>query len=310
MTSLFRIGTFVAAILVLTGCPQRTEVSTTRGNMTVDCDDALLPVMKLFVDEFQQRYPEAAITLVPREARSAIVDFVNDSTQLIAIDRPLNQEEVEALRSANIDYREYNFAFDAVAVIVHPDNPIREMRVGQLDSILTGTVFRWPVRKGTLLPIHLALGGPNSSANEIVRTRITGNKQFSPAARYFASSGEVIDFVKSNEGALGIVGLSWLQGTEGIVAPLRLGDPENPPDSTQPPGKFYSPAQANVYRNYYPLSTKSYMYDRELLRTVGLGLISFINGVDGQKIVQKNGLVPATMPVRLVETTSTQVTTQ
>ena len=310
MISLFRNAILGAAIVVLTGCPQRQEVSTTRGKISIDCDHALLPVMKLFVEEYQRRYPETVISLVPREARAAVVNFVNDSTRMIVLDRPLNKEEEEALRSANVEYREYNFALDAVGVIVHSENPIREMRLGQLDSILTGRVFRWPPRKGTILPVHLAVCGPNSSTNAIVRTKVMDNKPFSPAARYFASNSEVVNFVRSDEGALGIVPVGWLQKAEEGFVILRLGDPGNPPDSTQPLGTFYGPVQANVYRNYYPLSTKSYIYNRELLRTVGLGLISFINGIDGQKIVQKNGLVPATMPIRLVETTSTQVTTQ
>jgi len=296
--------------VVLTACQQRTEVTTTKGSISVHCDEALLPLMRLLVAEFQQRYPEAVITIVPREARSAVVDFVNDSTRMIVVDRSLNREEVEALQGANIEYREYAFAYDAVGVIVHPANPIREMRVGQLDSVLNGTTFRWPARKGVLLPIQLALCGPNSSTNEITHTKIMGDHRFSPAAQYFASNSEVLDFVQSNEGALGLVSLSWLQGAGDSVTILKLGDPGHPPDSTQPPGRFYGPEQAHVYRNYYPLSTKASIYNRELLRTVGLGLISFINGIEGQKIVQKNGLVPATMPVRLVETTSTQVNTQ
>lgn len=296
--------------VTLTGCQQRQEVSTTTGRISIDCDEALLPLMKLFVDEYQRRYPEATITLVPREGRSAVVNFVNDSTRMIVLDRPLNHEEESALRSGEIEYRAYQFALDGVGVIVHPSNPVREIRVSQLDSILSGAAYRWPPRKGKLLPVQLALCGPNSSTNEIVRTKIMAKKQFSPAALYFASSSEVVDFVKNNEGSLGLVALSWLQSTGESVMMVRLGDPAHPPDSTQTPGTFYGPAQAHIYRNYYPLSTRSYIYNRELLRTVGLGFISFVNSIDGQKIVQKNGLVPATMPIRLVETTSTQVTTQ
>jgi phosphate transport system substrate-binding protein len=300
----------IACIPFLTGCQQRQEVSTTTGRISIDCDEALLPLMSLFVEEYRRRYPEAEITLVPREGRSAVVNFVNDSTRMIVLDRPLNNEEESALKEGDIEYRAYNFALDAVGVIVHRGNPVRQMRVRQLDSILSGTIYRWPQRQGQILPVQLALCGPNSSTNEIARTKIMAGKQFSPAATYFASSEEVVDFVQNNEGALGLVALSWLQSAEDTVSILRLGDPENPPDSTQVPGTFYGPAQAHVYRNYYPLSTKSYIYNRELLRTVGLGLIAFVNSIDGQKIVQKNGLVPATMPIRLVETTSTQVNTQ
>jgi phosphate transport system substrate-binding protein len=300
----------LCAATTLTGCPQRQEVTTTTGRISIDCDEALLPLMRLMVEEYQRRYPEALITLVPLEGRSAVVNFVNDSTQMIVLDRPLNVEEETALKSAEVDYRAYNIALDAIAVVVHPGNPVRQMRISRLDSMLSGRIYRWPPRSGQLVPVQLALGGPNSSSNEIVRTKVMTSSQFSPAASYFPSSEEIVDFVKTNEGALGIVPMSWLQTVGDSVSIVRLGDPENPPDSTQLPGTYYGPAQAHIYRDYYPLSTKAYIYNRELLRTVGLGLISFVNNIDGQKIVQKHGLVPATMPVRLVETTSTQVNTQ
>jgi phosphate transport system substrate-binding protein len=88
---------------------------------------------------------------------------------------------------------------------------------------------------------------------------------------------------------------------------VALGDPKTRPDSTQPVGKYYSPAQAYVHLNYYPVTKPIYIYTREVVRHVGIGFISFVNSGPGQKIFLNNGLVPVTMPVRIVELTSHQV---
>jgi phosphate transport system substrate-binding protein len=289
------------------GCQTRKEVSTTRGSITIECDESILPVMQQQVEDFQRSYTEAHITLRPVGARAAFVDFINDTTQVIAVARPFNDEEMQAVKAAAIEYREYHVAFDAVAVILHKDHPARTFRVGELDSIFTGAVTHWPETKGRSKPIALALSGVNSSTNEIFRTTILKDKAFAASASYYESSSELIDAVANDPNTIGIVGLSWLKGTGDIVAVASIGDPSWRPDSTQPFGHFYSPAQANVYRGYYLLSTRLYMYNRELLRTVGLGFIAYIVSVPGQRIFQESGLVPATMPVRLIETTSKQV---
>jgi hypothetical protein len=52
------------------------------------------------------------------------------------------------------------------------------------------------------------------------------------------------------------------------------------------------------------------MYSRDVNPDVSVGFISFVSSAPGQKIVLNNGLVPVTMPVRLVQLTSEQVKTQ
>jgi phosphate transport system substrate-binding protein len=232
------------------------------------------------------------------------VDFINDSVQVIVTARPFNNEEIGAIKDAKIEYREYNVALDGVAVILNRENPRQELRVSELDSILTGVMTAWG---GDRLrnPIKVAVCGINSSTNEIVRTAIMHDKPFSPTATYFESSGEVLTFVRANRNAIGVVNISWLRDFEGQITVAAIGGTPTTGDSV---ARFYSPAQANIYRGFYPLSTKVFMYNREIQRTVGLGFIAYVSSVPGQKVFQENGLVPATMPVRLVETTSKQVT--
>ena len=306
----FRATFFLVSVLALVSCQQRTEVSTTTGAIRIECDETVEPLIRVIADDFMRTYPASEVTVVPTSLQAAIVDFINDSTQMIATDRPLSDKEAAISKEAGFEYRSYHIAIDAVAVIVNKANPVAELRVSELDSILTGLIYRWRPWGGKLLPIQLALGTEHSATTQIVQDSLMGGKGFSSAAMFFGTTAEILDFVGKNENALGLVGLAWLHGREDEFTVVALGDPNHPPDPSEPPGVFYTPHQAHVYRGYYPITTKVYFYNRELLKTVGLGLIAYTNNIQGQKLVQSYGLVPATIPVRLVETTSTQVTAQ
>jgi phosphate transport system substrate-binding protein len=65
--------------------------------------------------------------------------------------------------------------------------------------------------------------------------------------------------------------------------------------------EYFPPLQAHVYRGYYPLTRTLYLFSRNAGNGVGIGLTAFMTGVEGQKLFKENGLVPATMPVRLVQ---------
>jgi phosphate transport system substrate-binding protein len=293
--------------LLLAGCTNEPGSTVlTKGVLTIECDEAVAPIMRLEVDEFQRQYPESEITLRVVEAREAIANFASDSVRVIVTARALNAEEKSALEAGKVMYDEYHVAQSAVAVIAHRDNPMKKVTVGQLDSIFSGETTYWPDRRPRAV-IDLAVGDVNSSANEVFRTTVMEGKRFVRSATPISSSGDVFEYVYERPDAIGIIGLAWLKGVAEGVTVMAVGTRGVSPDSTQPPGLFYSPAAAYVFKGYYAISTPVYMYSREVSRDLGLGFIAFVAGVEGQKLINRNGLVPVTMPVRLIQLSSEQV---
>ena len=298
-----RVGLFIAVCGVLVGCSGKEPGSTqlTKGALKIQADEAILPSVRGEAQEFQQEYPGSRIEIQPADARAAISDFALDSVRVIITGRSLNKEERDALTAAKIQFDEYRVALSAVAVIANSENPLNQLRVSQLDSILTGDITQWPARHG---PVDLVIAGRNSSINEVVRTTIMQGKDFTMAATPIDSSLARIEYVRTHRGAIGLVGVNWLRGLDNDVTIMALGTPGARPDSTGPPNQYYSPAQAYVYKGYYPISTPVFIYSREIDRNVALGFISFVTSGPGQKVFLNNGLVPVTMPVRLVQLTS------
>lgn len=297
----------VAAVCgMLAGCGGKEPGSAqlTKGTLRIEADEAIFPAAKGEGEEFQRQYPDSKIDIQPADARAAISDFAMDSVQVIITGRPFNKEERDALTASKIQFEEYRVALSAVAVIANKDVPLKQLRVSQLDSILTGVVTQWPDKKGV---VDLVIGGRNSSINEVVRDSVMHGKDFTMAATPIDSSTARIAYVRLHRGAIGLVGVNWLRGEDQDLTIMSLGTPGVRVDSTEPPGQYYSPAQAYVYKGWYPIKASVYIYSREVDRNVALGFISFVTSGPGQKVFLNNGLVPVTMPVRLVNLTSQQV---
>lgn len=63
----------------------------------------------------------------------------------------------------------------------------------------------------------------------------------------------------------------------------------------------FKPYQAYLALKYYPLSRRITMLSREARSGLASGFMAFVASERGQRIVLKAGLVPTTMPLRIVE---------
>ncbi len=292
-----------AFALASVGCTDRQPASATKGELTIEADESVVRVINMIADSFQRTYTEAKIHIRPVQAREATVNFINDSARIVVVARELKEDEAAELKRFEVEYRPYKCAFDAVAVIGHKSNPQKELRLTELDSIFSGALTRWG-RKGKL--IDVAICDVNSSVNEVFKNKILKGKPFTPAAMKFSSSDSLVRYVEENTNAIGIVGIHWTRGRESNLTIFALGQPGERPDSTEEYGRFYTPHQAHIYRKFYPLWRNVYIYSREI-GLIAAGFVTYATGTHGQQKFLNEGLVPATQPIRLVETTRRQI---
>jgi phosphate transport system substrate-binding protein len=109
----------------------------------------------------------------------------------------------------------------------------------------------------------------------------------------------VIDYVSQNKNALGLIGLEWISDKDDSVSNSflnRIRVMSVAGDSTH-----FKPYQAYLALKYYPLVRRITMLSREPRHGLGTGFMAFVASERGQRIVLKAGLVPVTMPIRIVE---------
>lgn len=289
--------------LAISACQQEQRETPTAGELTIMTSEDLYPVIDLQVKDFTRVYEQAKITHLSSSTRDAIVQLLNDSVKLIVCPRDFNEEEKKVIADNALEVGTTKIAYDGIAVIVNEKNPITKITVEELKNILTGKQERWSGVNGSNLSsaIVIVMGDVNSGVHEYLAKRIAGGSELAPTILPCPTTREVITEVGSRPNAIGFIGISWLPQAFDRIRVLDIGDPHFKRDSASTVLEYFPPHQAHIHRNFYPLTRSIYIFTHKAGRGVALGFTSFAAGTEGQKIIVKNGLVPATMPVRLVQ---------
>jgi phosphate transport system substrate-binding protein len=113
----------------------------------------------------------------------------------------------------------------------------------------------------------------------------------------------VIDYVAKNKNAIGLVSVNWVCDKNDSICRSYTNKIKIAAVSHQvlSPGSYFRPEQGSIYDKSYPFTRKINLVSRESFLGLGTGFISWCSGEQGQRIVLKSGLVPATMPIRLIQ---------
>jgi phosphate transport system substrate-binding protein len=252
------------------------------------------------VEEFQQLYPKTQISLSTASTREAVVKLLRGEVKTIFVSRRMQADEQADAAANRLRVDSVRFAVDGVAVLVNARNPVTRLTVEELGAVFGGTVGNWKEVGGedlAILPVTLSR---NMGSSELLLARAVKDTAFAANAFYAATSAQVVETVGGRPDAIGYVGLTWVADGSPLPAEARAKVRALELGATAE-GRAYAPYQAAVYRRDYPLARDLYVLSTDRSLGVATGLIAFVAGSEGQKIVLDAGLVPATMPVRLVQ---------
>ncbi|MFZ1946515.1 MAG: substrate-binding domain-containing protein [bacterium] len=309
-----RLGPAVVAVALCVaasgpGCGRKAEEETaTKGRLSVCVSEAHLELFQREADQFNSLYKEAGVAVFGATTREAIVNLLNDSVPMIATDRPLNAEEQAVVVRDKIDIQEVAIARDALAIVVSRLNGAGTFSMESLQDMLTRKVTDWSQVPGSGLvgPIELVLTDRNSGAYELVKEHFFDLAEDLPVAVVLASQRAVVEYVGKHPQALGMVSVACYRSpsvgavtadSSGTVKALAFAGVDS--TGQQATHRLH---QANIHLGRYPLGYDVYIYfskDSDL----AAGFAGFVAGAEGQKIVLDWGLVPVTMPVRIVTLT-------
>lgn len=307
-------------ILLATACNQNSsklpyDEATTRGNIKVAADDSYRLLMQTQSETFMGIYNYAKINVVYGAEGDIMPMLLNDSVRFVVISRELNEQENKALESQKIFPKTYKIAYDALAFIVNKDNPDSNFTYQQLKYLFTSkdTAVKWSAISDNNQSlkdkmVQVVFDHPKSGNARSVRE--TFKIEQLPSFCYAVNSNEqVIDYVQKNVNAIGVIGVNWISDSADSVSHSFLSSikvvsvsSENDVDGNK---GFFKPYQAYLATKEYPFSRPVNLILREPFAGLGTGFGSFISGDKGQRIVRLSGLLPANVPIRLVETNST-----
>jgi phosphate transport system substrate-binding protein len=281
---------------------QPLDETPTRGKIKISVDESFQLLYDTQVYTFESLYTNAKLTVGYKPEVEVLADFMNDSVRTIALTRELTKDEKDYLKSQKFTPRTTKVAHDALALIVNPSNRDSLILDTQFAAILTGKISTWKQLnpKSPDKQINVVFDNNKSGNVRYFREKFGISQNFPPNCFAVNTNEEVINYVKNNTGALGIISVNWISDKQDSISEKFLDNVKIVRVGTDPMN-YCKPYQGYIADGSYPFCRDLYMISRETFSGLGTGFASFVAGDQGQRIVLKSGLVPATMPIRLIE---------
>lgn len=258
--------------------------------------DTLNNLLTFWAEAFLEHHSTVKIQIEGKGGDTPASALIRRFSQIGPMARPMNEQELAAFDKL-WGYRptQITVAFDALAVFVHPDNPVPALSLKQLDQIYSSTFKRGGVDVTTwgglgltdewnAMPITLFGRNSASGTYSFVQERFLKSGSFKATVQEKPGSTAVVQAVAKERGAIGYSAASYLTAA---VRAVPVSDGEQP---------AVLPTPEHVLAGTYPLSRALYLYiDKKPGVAVDPLVAEFIRLIlsrTGQQIVVKDGFFP------------------
>jgi phosphate transport system substrate-binding protein len=253
----YMLASFVGAAIAL--APLASGIARAQ-IVEIDGSSTVFPVTEAVAEEFQQaKKGKIKVTVGISGTGGGFKKFCRGETDIQDASRPILKQEMEACKSAGVEYIELPVAFDALTVIVNPKNNwASSMTVAELKKIwepaAQGKVTNWNQVRSSWpnVPLKLFGAGADSGTFDYFTEAITG-KSKSSRGDFTASEDDnvLVQGVANDVNALGFFGYAYYAENSKKLKAVAIDNGKGP----------VSPSEKTVLDgSYQPLSRPIYIY--------------------------------------------------
>lgn len=297
---------FAASLVALTGCPPADEgpqepmmdeplppePDGTAGGEEVTIENigstTVLPIAEAWAAAYHEAHPNVAINVSGGGSGNGIKALIDGTADLANSSRAIKDEEVQLAEQNGVHPVEHVVAYDGIAAVVHPDNPIESLTIAQLSDIYSGEITSWDELgvsgMGDIVVVSRdsASGTYESWKEMVIQMRGEAeDRDYAPAVLKKASNKDIRETVAQTPSAIGYIGLGYINDD---VKPIDVV----PMDG----GDAVAPTSENVQSGEYPVSRELYMYTDGEPTGALKQYLNWGMSEEGQKLVEELGFVP------------------
>ncbi len=242
--------------------------------------DTVLPIAQASAEKFMSQNPNARVTVTGGGSGVGISALLDGTTDIAMASRAIKFSEKMKVRAAGKDVKEVIIAYDALAVVVNPSNPVSRLTREQLEGIFRGKITNWKQVGGDDRKIVVYSRETSSGTYEFFKESVLKNKNYMSGSLSMPATGAIIQSVSQTKGAIGYVGLAYLSPRVKAISVSYDGS------------HYASPSMETAINKTYPIVRPLYYYyDTEKTKQVS-ALMQFILSAQGQEIIKKGGYIP------------------
>ena len=281
---------FVAAI-VLTGCGGTPgDEGGLSGSFRIIGSNTVEPLSVVWAEEFMKIHPKVRIAVSGPGSGVGIASLIDGTTDICQASRKIKATEIDQAKAKGVNPYEIQVATDALAVVVHPSNPVSELTIAQLSAIFTNRITNWKEVGGNDAPIVVLSRDTNSGTHVFFKEHVvqmeglpTADKslEYGSKVLFLPSTKQGVDEVARNPNAIFYPGLGYVTDEVQPLAIKRTADD---------PGVL--PSVATALAGTYPVARPLLYYTNGEPTGVIKAFIDYCLSAEGQAKVTEVGYVP------------------
>jgi phosphate transport system substrate-binding protein len=230
----------------------------------IDGSSTVFPIAEAVAEEFQiSKRGKVRVTVGIAGTGGGFKRFCRGETDISNASRPILKEEMEACRAAGVKYMELPVAFDALTVVVNPQNTwAKSLTVADLKKMwepgAQGRITKWNQVRSDWPAQPLMLFGPGADSGTFdYFTEAVNGKAKASRGDFTASEDDnvLVQGVENNKNALGYFGFAYYVAHKDRLRAAPIVNPQ---------GKEVLPSVETVNDGtYQPLSRPLFIYVRD-----------------------------------------------
>lgn len=248
--------------------------------LIVKGSDTVLPLSQKEAESYMKKNKAASITVVGGGSGVGLTALIDGTTSIAMSSRPIKMDERMKLQEASKAVKEVKIAFDALAVIVNPSNPVKQLTREQLEAIYTGKVKNWKEVGGSDMPITVYARETSSGTYEFFKEHVMNRKNYASSVLNMPATGAIIQSVSQTKGAIGYVGLAYVEKEVKTIS------------VSYDKGKTYiAPSVKTAMDKTYPVVRPLFYYYLTRQEAQIKPFVDYILSAEGQAIVSEVGYI-------------------
>ena len=276
----------VMALALLAGCGNQTDnnssndnggdasdtpAASVSGTVSTDGSTSMEKVIGALSESYMAANKDVTVNYNPTGSGAGITAVQEGTCDIGLSSRALKDEEKAA------GLKETVLAYDGIAIIVHPDNPVSDLSIEQIAKLYTGEITNWKDVGGSDAEVVL-IGREAASGTRDGFESITGTKDKCQYRQELTSTGDVITAVSQNPDAIGYASLAAIKDS---VKTLSV-DGVTPSETTVKDGSY------QVQRPFVLVTVEG-----KALSAAAQSFFDYATSADAADIIAKAGAVAA-----------------
>ena len=275
-------STLLISALLVSMAPQARTLIQNKGS------DTLVNVAQAWAEAYPEVNPEVAVAVSGGGSGTGIAAMINGTVDIANASRSMKDKEKALAEKNGQNPVEHVVGYDALAVFIHKNNPVKKMSYEQLKDIYARgqKVKKWS-DMGITVPgcdsdeIVVVNRQNNSGTYAYFKKEVLGTSKFRQGTLDMHGSKDVVDLVEKTPCAIGYSGLAYATDhLQTVCISKKTGD------------DCISPSVATASDRSYPIARPLFMYTNGEPQGAIKDYMDWILSDAGQCILRKKGYAP------------------